>query len=172
MSKAGPQTAGYTSGGWHTPMLPDLIPRRFGVSDHPPSLATLLHHRGFASQKARCVSDHLKAAQRLAGCRPQWPKLVHHARQRQALLLFGAEASLAPGGSLSYPWAPTGQQPEVPPSGKRKGYKVLGLLDSCSGRLCDKGQAGRLNSESYAALLRDVLSQTRCHGVVMQDGAR
>jgi transposase len=33
--KAGPQTAGYTSGCWNTPMIQDLIHSRFGVSYHP-----------------------------------------------------------------------------------------------------------------------------------------
>ena len=32
LSKAGPQTAGYTSGCWHTPLMQDLIQNRFGAS--------------------------------------------------------------------------------------------------------------------------------------------
>jgi transposase len=67
---------------------------------------------------------------------------------------------------------PTGEQPEVPTSGTRKGYKVFGLIASCSGRFFYNGHEGRLNSESSAAVLRDVLSHTRRHVVVMQDGAR
>jgi transposase len=153
-------------------MMQDLIQSRFGVAYHPHSLATLLHNLGFSSQKARFVSDHLKEAKRLEWRRTKWPQLLQHARQRKALRLFGDEASFAPWGSLSSTWAPTGEQPEVPTSGKRKGSKVLGLIDYCSGRLCYKGHEGRWNSESYAAFLLDVLSQTRRHVVVMQDGAR
>jgi transposase len=153
-------------------MIQDLIQNRFGASYHPHYLATLLHNLGFASQKARLVSDHLHEAKRLEWRRTKWPKIVPHARQRKALLLCGDEASFAPWGSLSSTWAPTGEQPEVPTSGKRKGYKVFGLIDYCSGRFFYKGHEGRLNSESYAAFLRDVLSQTRRHVVVMQDGAR
>jgi transposase len=170
--KAGPQAAGYTSGCWNTPMIQDFIQSRFGVAYHPHYLATLLHTLGFSYQKARFVSDHLNEAKRLEWCRTKWPKLLHHARQRKALLLFGDEASFAQWGSLSYTWAPTGEQPEVPTSGKRKGYKVFGLIDYFSGRFFYKGQEGRLNSESYAAFLLDVLSQTRRHVVGLQDGAR
>jgi len=170
--KAGPQKAGYTSGCWNTPMIQDLIQNRFGVSYHPHYLATLLHNLGFSYQKARFVSDHLNEAKRLEWRRTKWPKILHHARQRKALLLFGDEASFAQWGSLSYTWAPTGEQPEVPTSGKRKGYKVFGLIDYFSGRFFYKGHEGRFNSESYAAFLRDVLSQTRRHVVVIQDGAR
>ena len=67
---------------------------------------------------------------------------------------------------------PKGQQPEVPTSGKRKGDTICGLIDDCSGQLCYKAQTGRVNSESSAALLLDVLAQMTQHVVVMQDGAR
>jgi len=127
--KAGPPAAGSPSGCWHTPMMQDLIQSRFGVSYHPHSLATLLHNLSFSSQKARFVSDHLNEAKRLEWRRWKWPRIVRQARQRKALLLCGDEASFAQWGSLSYPWAPKGEQPAVPTSGKRRGYKVFGLID-------------------------------------------
>ena len=170
--KAGPKAAGYTSGCWNTPMIQELIQNRFGVSYHPHYLATLLHNLGFSYQKARFVSDHLNAAKRLEWRRTKWPQILRDARQRKALLLFGDEASFAQWGSLSYTWAPKGEQPEVPTSGMRKGYKVFGLIDYFSGRFFYKSHEGRFNSESYAAFLRDMLAQTRRHVVVIQDGAR
>jgi hypothetical protein len=123
-------------------MMQDLIQRRFGIAYHPHYVATLLHNLGFFYQKARLVSDHLN------------------------------EASFAQWGSLSYTWAPKGQQPEVPTRGKRKGYKVFGLIDSVSGRFFYKAHVGRFNSESSATFWLDVLSQTTQHVVVIQDGAR
>jgi len=170
--KATPQASGYTSGCWNTPMIQDLIHRRFGVLYHPHYIATLLHNLGFSYQKARFVSDHLDEAKRLEWRQTQWPRILRQARQRKALLLFGDEASFAQWGSLSYTWAPKGQQPEVPTSGKRKGYKVFGLIDYFSGRFFYKSHQGRFNSESYAAFLLDILSQTKRHVVVIQDGAR
>src|SRR5215831_5550647 len=170
--KAGPQAAGYTSGCWNTTMIQDLIHSRFGLSYHPHYLATLLHNLGFSSQKARFVSDHLNEAKRREWCQSEWPRILHQARQRKALLLFGDEASFAQWGSLSYTWAPKGEQPEVPTSGKRKGYKVFGLIDYFSGQFFYKTHEGRFNSESYAAFLLDVLAQTRRHVIVIQDGAR
>ena len=132
----------------------------------------MLHHLGFSSQQARFVSAHLHDAKRLEWRRTKWPKILHHARQRKALLLFGDEARFAQWGSRSSTWAPTGAQPEVPTSGQRKGYKVFGRIDSCSGRFFSNGHEGRFHSESSAAFLRDVLAQTRRHVVVMHDGAR
>jgi transposase len=170
--KASPQDSGYTSGCWNTPMIQDLIHRQFGVEYHPHYLATLLKNMGFSYQKARFVSDHLNEAQRLAWRQTRWPQILRQARQKKALLLFGDEASFAPWGSLSYTWALKGQQPEVPTSGKRKGYKIFGLIDYFSGQFFYKSQTGRFNSESYAAFLLDVLSQTNKHVIVIQDGAR
>ena len=170
--KTSPQASGYTSGCWNTPMLQDLIQRRFGVDYHPHYICTLLQNMGFSYQKARFVSDHLNEAKRLEWRHTRWPQIFRKARQRKALLLFGDEASFAQWGSLSYTWAPKGQQPEVPTSGKRKAYKVFGLIDYFSGRFFYQAHAGRFNSESYAAFLLSVLSQTRQHVVVIQDGAR
>jgi transposase len=170
--KASPQDSGYTSGCWNTPMIQDLIQRQFGVEYHPHYLCTLLKNMGFSYQKARFVSDHLNEAKRLEWCQTRWPKILRQARQKKALLLFGDEASFAQWGSLSYTWAPKGQQPEVPTSGKRKAYKVFGLIDYFSGRFFYKTHAGRFNSASYAAFLLDVLAQTTQHVVVIQDGAR
>src|SRR5919197_4535018 len=170
--KASPQDVGYTSGCWNTPMVQDLIQRHFGVVYHPHYIATLLKNMGFSYQKARFVSDHLNEAKRLEWRHTRWPKILRQAKQRKALLLFGDEASFAQWGSLSYTWAPKGQQPAVPTSGKRKAYKVFGAIDYFSGRFFSKAQTGRFNSESYAAFLLDVLTQTTRHVFVIQDGAR
>jgi transposase len=156
--KASPQEAGYTSGCWNTPMIQDLIQRHFGVAYHPHYIATLLKNMGFSYQKARFVSDHLNEAKRLEWRHTRWPKILRQAKQRKALLLFGDEASFAQWGSLSYTWAPKGQQPEVPTSGTRKAYKVFGLIDYFSGQFLYKAHAGRFNSESYKAFLLAVLS--------------
>lgn len=170
--KASPQDSGYSSGCWNTPMVQDLMQRHFGVVYHPHYIATLLQNMGFSYQKARLVSDHLSEAKRLEWRQTRWPKILCQAKQRKALLLFGDEASFAQWGSLSYTWAPKGQQPEVPTSGKRKAYKVFGLIDYFSGRFFYKAHTGRFNSQSYAAFLLEVLSQTTRPVVVIQDGAR
>ena len=60
----------------------------------------------------------------------------------------------------------------MPTSGKCKGYKIFGLINSFTGQFFYKSHTGRFNSESYAAFLLDVLSQTQQHLIVIQDGAR
>src|SRR5262249_11750004 len=63
-------------------------------------------------------------------------------------------------------------QPEVPPSGKRKGYKVLGASEYFSGRLFSQGIEGRLNAESSQGFVQRILEQTPQHVLLIHDGAR
>ena len=89
------------------------------------------------------------------------------------MILFGDEASFAQWGSLSYTWSRKGQQPTVKTSGKRKAYKVFGLIDYLSGAFFYKTlDCGRFNSERYADFLSMVLAQTSQHLILIQDGAR
>lgn len=170
--QAGPQAAGYESGCWSALMVQDLVQRHFRVEYHPHYICTLLQNMGFSFQKGRFVSDHLNEAARIQWLQQTWPKILRLAQKPKALVLFGDEASFAQWGSLSYTWAPKGQQPTVKTSGKRKAYKVFGLIDYFSGRLFYKGHTGRFNSESYRTFLLEVLAQTNEHIILVQDGAK
>jgi hypothetical protein len=88
------------------------------------------------------------------------------------LLLFGDEASFPQWGTLTYTWARRGQQPQVKTSGKRKGYKVFGLIDYFSGCFFYQGQEGRLNPAAYITFLRRVLAHTTQPIILIQDGAK
>jgi len=169
---AGPEAAGYTTGCWHSALLQALIWREFGVMYTVHYVSELLRNLGFSYQKARFVSDHLNEQKRETWLRETWPAIVERARRRGALLLFGDEASFAQWGSLGYTWAVRGQQPVVKTGGKRKGYKVFGLIDYFTGRLFWHGHEGRFNAESYCAFLEGVLAQTSQPMLLIQDGAR
>jgi hypothetical protein len=77
----------------------------------------------------------LDEAKREAWIQQEWPRILKQARHRKALILFGDEASFPQWGSLSYPRARKGEQPQVKTSGKREAYKVFGLIEYFSGRL-------------------------------------
>jgi transposase len=168
----GPEKAGYATGCWNCALIQALILREFQILYNVHYVAELLHHWGFSYQKARYVSDHLNERKRRAWLRKQWPHIVAEARRRDAWLLFSDEASFAQWGSLAYTWAPVGEQPQVKTSGKRKAFKVFGLMDYFSGRLFYQGLTGRFNAESYCAFLGTVLAQTQQPIILIQDGAR
>ena len=153
--EAGPMVVGFETACWNSVLIRVLIWREFGVLFNRHYVCTLLHNMGLSFQKARFVSDHLDAAKRVAWLRDKWPAIVRAAKRCKGMILFEDEASFAQWGSLSYTWARRGQQPEVPTSGKRKGYKVFGAIDYFSGRLFFQGIEGRFNSASYHAFLQD-----------------
>jgi transposase len=170
--EAGPLVVGLETACWNSVLIRVLIWREFGVLYSRQYVCTLLHNLGFSFQKARFVSDHLDAATRLAWLAQKWPTIVRAAKRRKGLILFEDEASFAQWGSLSYTWARRGRQPEVPTSGKRKGYKVFGAIAYVSGRLFYQGIEGRFNSESYQKFLQMIMAQTTQHLFLIHDGAR
>jgi len=170
--EAGPLVVGCETACWHSGLIRVLIWREFGVLYNCHYGCTLLHNLGFSLHKARFVSDHLDTAKRLAWLQDQWPAIFRAAKRCNGLILFEDEASLAQWGSLSSTWAKQGHQPEVPTRGKRKGYKVFGAIEYCSGRLCSQGIEGRCNSESSQAFLAMMMAQTTEHLFLMHDGAK
>ena len=169
---AGPEAAGYPTGCWNAALVQDWIERAFGVLYSVTYIAELLRNLGFTYQKARFVSDHLDEARRRRWLTEEWPAILAEARRRQALLLFADEASFAQWGSLGYTWAPRGQQPQVTTCGKRKGYKVWGLIDYLSGRLFYRGSTERFTAAGYCAFLATMLAATTRPIILIQDGAR
>jgi transposase len=169
---AGPEAVGYMSGCWSAVLIQHLIWTHFGVEYHPHYLCELLAQLGFSFQKARFASDHLNEAARHAWQAETWPAILRLAQAKEALILFGDEASFAQWGSLSYTWAPKGKQAIVKTCGKRKAYKVFGLIEFFSGQLFWQSQTGRFNTDSYQAFLASVLHQTQQHIILIQDGAR
>lgn len=169
---AGPLVVGCETACWNAVLIRVLIWREFGVLYNRQYVCTLLHNWGVSFQKARFVSDHLDDAKRLAWLAEKWPAICRAAKRCKGLILFEDEASFAQWGSLSYTWARRGHQPEVPTSGKRKGYKVFGAIEYFSGRLFYQGIEGRFNSENYQAFLQRIMEQTTKHLFVIHDGAR
>jgi transposase len=170
----GPEAAGYDCGCWNTALIQDLILVRFGVEYNPHYLAQLLKNMGYSYQKARFVSDHLDevAQEREKWDTVTWPEIVRLAQEKGAMLLFGDECSFAQWGSLSYTWAKRGQQPTAKTSGKRKAYKVFGLIEFFTGLFFYKAHTGKFTSVSYQAFVSEVLAQTTQHLILIQDGAR
>ena len=169
---AGPEAAGYPTGCWTSLLIQNLIYREFHVLYNRFYVCELVRNLGFSYQKARFVSNHLDEEARQRWMKEEWPKILEQARQLGALLFFGDEASFALWGSLSYTWAPRGQQPQVKTTGLRKGYKLFGVIEFFSGQLLHQSTEGRFNSESYQTFLAYLLEQCSGPIILIQDGAR
>lgn len=169
--KAGPEASGFPGACWRTPMIQHLVKEIFGVFYNARYISELLKNMGFSFQKATFVASKRDKEARKAWLNETWPEIMSLAEKKNAYVLFGDEASFPQWGSLSYTWAPIGEQPIVQTSGTRKGYKVFGLIDYFTGKFFSKGHEGKLNSDSYIDFLTSVLSKTRKHIILIQDGA-
>ena len=169
---AGPEACGYASGCWSSVLIQDLIDRKFHVLYNRFYVCELLRNLGFSFQKARFVSDHLDADARQHWMESEFPEILRQAKQLNASLFFGDEASFAQWGSLSYTWGRRGHQPQIPTTGLRKGYKVFGAIEFFSGRLIYQGTEQRFQSDSYQSFLSYLLSQVSGKVILIQDGAR
>jgi transposase len=167
----GPEALGFPGSCWRTPMLQHLIYEKFGVFYNAHYLSALLKNMGFSYQKAAFVACKRNEQAREDWLKIHWPDIMTLAQQNNSYVLFGDEASFPQWGSLTYTWAPIGKQPIVQTSGTRKAYKVFGLIDYFTGRFFSKGHEGRFNSDSYIDFLQTILSQTRKHIILIQDGA-
>jgi transposase len=172
MIQAGPQAAGFPTACWTSVLIQQLMQREFGVLYNRYYVCELLRGLGFSFQKARFVSDHLDEEARRQWWADTWPQIVRLAEEKHALLLFGDEVSFAQWGSLGYTWALKGETPIVKTAGKRKGYKVLGLIEFFSGQFFYRGQQERFDSVRYQTFLAQVLAQTTGHLILIQDGAK
>lgn len=168
----GPAAAGFSGACWRSPMIQTLIYEKFGVFYAVNYISRLLKDMGFSWQKAKFVPSRQDAAERKKWLERTWPEIMRLAAEKDAYVLFGDEASFPQWGSLTHTWARRGKQPVCTTSGSRKSYKVFGLVEYFSGRFFCKGHEGRLNSESYASFLREVMRKTRKkHLIIIQDGA-
>lgn len=170
--KSGPEACGFDSGCWTSVLIQELIRVKFGVLFNRFYVCELLRNIGISRQKARFISDHLSEEKRKNWMEIEWPKIFEQAKALRASLFFGDEASFTLWGSLSYTWAPRGEQPEIKTSGKRKGYKMFGLIDFFTGKLVYKGIEEKFNSDSYAQFLTQLLAQVSGTIFLIQDGAR
>ncbi len=168
---AGPEAAGYTSACWTGAMIADLIKLRFKVDYNARYVSHLLKGLGFSFQKAKYTSDHLNDHEAIIWLEETWPEILRLTKAKQAIILFGDEASFAQWGSLSYTWSPIGVQPTVKTSGIRKAYRVFGLLDCFGGKLYHRGVEGKFNSETYSDFLRWALTVVEGQIILIQDNA-
>jgi transposase len=170
--QAGPQAAGYPTGCGSALLVQDLIQPEGGVLYNAHYLAEVLTGLAFSYQKARFVSAHRDEGKRFAWLTQVFPAFKRQAQAAGGVLLFGDEASFAQWGSLGYSWAVSGQQPTVATRGKRRGYKVFGLIEGFTGRLFYQGIAAKFNAASDIAFLTGVLAQTSQPLFLVHDGAK
>jgi transposase len=169
--KNGPESSGYPGGCWRSPMIQHLIERRYGVFYSAKYISQLLKNMGLSFQKATFETAFKDEEKRKLWLKKTWPEILEKCKKMGALILFEDEASFPMWGSLSYTWAPKGQQPKIKTSGLRKGYKVFGAIEYNTGKFYHQEIEERFSSETYIDFIKMILSKTRQHVILIHDGA-
>ena len=167
----GPECNGFTGSCWRSPMIQELILQKFNVFFSAKYIAELLKTMGFTYQKAKFVAANRDEEKRTEWLNTTWKSILAKAKRMNGYLLFGDEASFPQWGTLSYTWARKGVQPVIKTSGNRRGYKIFGAIDYFTGKLFSQGIQGKFNAESYVNFMRGILTKTRKHVFLIQDGA-
>ena len=167
----GPAEAGFVGNCWRSPMIRQLILTLYSITYSVKYIPQLLDDMGFSFQKAKFASDHIDHEKRKEWLEITFPKILKLSEEKDAQIWFEDEASFPQWGSLGYTWARKGKQPTIKTCGKRKGYKILGMIDYYSGTFLYKGQEGKFNSASYQHYLEECLERTDKHMILIHDGA-
>ena len=172
---AGPEACGYDRGIWNSAMIVIEIEKRFGVTYSPRYVCSLLKSIGLSYQKAKFIpgktEDEEWQRKRKEWEEQTWPAILAQAEAKDTVILFGDEVSFAQWGSLGRTWAPTGKQPTIKTSGKRKGLKIFGVIELVSGNFIYQECEGKFNGKSYIEFLKKVLGQYSCPVILIEDGA-
>ena len=129
-----PEDCGFSGSCWRSPMIQELILRKFNVFYSAKYIAELLKSWNLSYQKAKFVAAGRNDEKRDEWLNNTWGTILKDAKKINAYILFGDEASFPQWGTLSYTWAKKGSQPVIKTSGNRRAYKIFGLIDYFTGK--------------------------------------
>lgn len=143
---------------WTRALVGDLIESLFGVVLDQTTVGRILRHLGFSPQKPVRRSFKRNDEECQHWMQTEFPRIVRHAAQRKATLLFEDETGVHEDHSLGRTWGKKGQTPVVTVKGTRRRINVISAI-SPRGQLwfrCYKGMlTAALFVEFLAALLED-----------------
>jgi transposase len=172
MIDQGPEKNGFTEGGWTCAMIQILIEKKFNVIYSSFYISSLMKNMGYSHQKAANISDKRNEEYRNIWLSKTWPEILKEAEEKNGLIFFGDEVSFSQSGTLSYTWAKKGSQPYIKTSGSKKSIKVFGVIEYFTGKFFSKIWDGKLNSDSYAEFVKEIMMKTKKHIFLIQDGAK
>ncbi len=160
-----PRQYGFDFGLWTRKIVQSLIWEEFGVELGITAVGRLLAELEITPQKPlrRAYERDPKAIARWM--EEDYPRLRVRARRRSAKIFFLDEAGVRSDSVLGRTWAPKGQTPEVPTSGRRQSVNAISAVNA-RGEFWFKVYTERLNKERFVAFLKRFM-RGRKHPVMM-----
>lgn len=148
-----PRQYGFDFGLWTRRIVGELVRERFGIDLGVTAIGRLLAELEITPQKPLRRAYERDPAAIAKWVREDFPKLRARARRRGAKIFFADEAGVRSDPVLGRTWAPKGQTPEVPTSGRRQAVNAISAI-SPRGAFWFKVFTQRLNKERFLAFLK------------------
>jgi hypothetical protein len=154
-----PRQLGFGMALWTLPLVQQLIAKLFKVVLHETTVSRLLAKLGLTPQKPARRAFQRDETECERWAREEFPKIVRHARTKQATILFLDETGVHEDGPVARTWGERGKRPVVRTTGTRRRVNVISAV-SPRGRLWFRCYKGTLTADRFieflTALLEDV----------------
>jgi transposase len=162
---------GYETDFWTTRRLRQVIWAEFRVRISKQTILRRLHEAGLTYQKPEREYFELSEEERQAWVVSEVPKIRRAVRKYRGILYFQDEANVSLTALLAKTWAPCGQTPKQPVTGKRGGVAAMSAISS-RGQLIFRLHNKRIASPEVIDFLAQMLRHhPRRHLVVVMDQA-
>lgn len=143
---------------WTRPQVRQLIRNWFGIGLSLVTVGKYLRSWGLSAQKPirRAYEQNPQAVARWLA--EQYPAIEATARKEKALILWLDQTGLRSDWSVGKGWAPAGQPPVVPKTGKRFGVNVMAAISN-KGELYFTCYRGSFNGPVFLAYLKRLVRQ-------------
>jgi transposase len=155
-----PRPYGFDFGLWTRQVVRELIAQRFGVPLGLTTVGRLLAQLGITPQKPLRRAYERDPVAIARWQRETFPALRRRAKRRGAEIFFLDEAGVRSDAPLGRTWAPRGETPVVPTSGRRQAVNAISTL-TARGAFWYRTYTGRLNAPTCEAFLRAFLKGRR-----------
>jgi transposase len=169
MSGKDPRWYGYEFGLWTRQIVRDLIAKRFRVNLGVTAVGRLLHELDITPQKPLRRAYERDPVAIAKWKKATYPKLLARARTAGAKIFFLDEAGVRSDQVLGRTWAPKGQTPEVPTSGKRQSINAISAVNS-RGEFWFELYSERFNAAKFIECLKHFMQGRRGPIFLVLDG--
>ncbi len=163
-----PRQYGFDFGLWTRQVVRDLIAQRFRRQVGLTTVGRLLAQLGITPQKPLRRAYERDPVAIARWQRETYPALRRRAKRRGAEIFFLDEAGLRSDAPLGRTWAPRGQTPVVPTSGRRQAVNAISTV-TARGAFWYRTYTGRLNAPTFEAFLRAFLKRRRQRVLLVLD---
>src|SRR3990170_7119198 len=164
-----PRPYGFDFGLWTRKIVQSLIRKRFGIALGITAVGRLLAELEITPQKPLRRAYERDPEAIAKWIREDYPRLRARARRRGAKIFFLDEAGVRSDPVLGRTWAPKGQTPEVPTSGKRQSVSAISAVNA-RGEFWFEIYTERLNAARFVELLTHFMRGRKSPVFLVVDG--